>query len=98
MIVVTGAIAVTPETLADLTAACIAHSQRSRAEPGCVAHNVHADCENPLRLFFFEQWTDRDALAAHFRVPESIELVRTVRRLGAETTGAQIFETVAVKV
>jgi quinol monooxygenase YgiN len=36
-------------------------------EPGCISHAVHVDCENPLRLVFIEQWTDRAALLAHFR-------------------------------
>jgi len=41
---------------------------RSRSEPGCISHAVHVDCENPLRLVFFEQWADRAALLAHFAV------------------------------
>jgi quinol monooxygenase YgiN len=72
MIVVTGSLVARAETLAALKAVCIAHSERSRAEPGCMGHNVYADCENPLRLFFYEVWADRAALAAHFRVPESV--------------------------
>lgn len=85
------------ENVAEITAEGIAHSVRSRAEPGCVSHNIHVDCEDPLRLFFFEQWADRAALAAHFKVPESIEFVRLIRRRGAETAGAQIVETTPVK-
>ena len=90
MIIVTGSVQATPETLAELTAVCIAHSQRSRAEPGCIAHAVHADCENPLRLFFYEVWADRAALAAHFRAPESAAFLRDARRLAAETQGPDI--------
>ncbi len=97
MIVVTGTIMARPETVTELTAACVAHAQRSRAEPGCVSHTIHVDSENPLRLFFYEQWADRDALAAHFRVPESIDFVRAARRLAAERTGAQIFEATAIQ-
>lgn len=96
MIVVTGAVVARPETLADLTAVCIAHSQRSRAEPGCLAHNIHADCEHPLRLFFYEVWADREALAAHFGVPESAGFMRDARRLATETVGPQILEATAV--
>ena len=98
MIVVTGVIEATAETVAELTAIGIAHCRRSRAEPGCVSHNVHADAENPLRLFFYEQWADRDALAAHFKIPESIEFVRSIRRLGASTTGALVVETAEIKI
>lgn len=92
MIVVTGSLLARPETLAELTAVCIAHSRRSRAEPGCVGHNVHADCENPLRLFFYEVWSDRDALVAHFRVPESAGFMRAARTLAQESVGPAILE------
>ena len=40
------------------------------AEPGCVAHAVHIDCENPLKLVFIEKWTDAATLAAHFKVKD----------------------------
>jgi quinol monooxygenase YgiN len=91
MIIVTGAVLARPETVAALERACVAHSARSRAEPGCLAHNVHRDCENPLRFFFYEEWVDAAALQAHFRVPESIAFVREARRLGA-SDGAVMHE------
>lgn len=97
MIVVSGAIEATPDTIAELTVLAIAHSVRSRAEPGCISHNIHVDAENPMRLFFYEQWADREALAAHFKVPESIEFVRAVRRMGASAAGAQVFDAAPVK-
>lgn len=96
MIVVTGTILARSDTVAELTALCVAHAQRSRAEPGCVSHNIHVDSEDPLRLFFYEQWADRDALAAHFRVPASLDFVRAARGLAAERTGARIFEATAI--
>jgi quinol monooxygenase YgiN len=43
----------------------------SRAEPGCISHAVHIDCENPLRFVFVEQWAGKQALMAHFQVPAS---------------------------
>ena len=45
------------------------HVERSRAEPGCIAHAVHRDAENPLRLVFVEKWVDMAALQLHFCVP-----------------------------
>lgn len=91
MLIVTGALTARPETLARLTAICIEHSQRSRAEPGCLAHTVHADCENPLRLFFYEEWTDDAALKAHFRVPESNAFMVEARALAASAEGPTII-------
>ena len=55
MILVTGSVLARPETFDEILAACLAHVQRSRLEPGCVAHNVHYDAENALRLVFVEE-------------------------------------------
>lgn len=91
MIIVTGAFTARPDTIDRLTAICIAHSRRSRGEPGCVVHRVLADCEDPMRLFFYEEWTDEDALHAHFRVPESNAFVVEARQLAAEGEGPTVF-------
>lgn len=97
MIVVTGSVLARPDTVAALEKICIEHSARSRTEPGCLAHNVHRDCETPLRFFFYEEWADAAALQAHFRVPASIDFVRQARKLG-ETAGAAMHEAVPVRV
>ena len=65
---------------------------RSRAEAGCISHSVQVDCENPLRLVFFEQWADRAALATHFQVPASGEFVRALRSLAAVATTIELYE------
>lgn len=83
MIVVTGEILAKPETLDALIAIGQDHSRRSRAEPGCLSHDLYIDSEQPLRLFFFERWADMDALKAHFAVPESNAFMREVRSLSA---------------
>jgi len=71
MIIIIGHVITSPETAAETTRLCREHSARSRAEPGCLAHNVHADCEDPARLVFVERWADMDALRAHFALTES---------------------------
>jgi len=37
----------------------------SRAEPGNLFYQCHRDPENPRVFFFYEQYTDADAFAAH---------------------------------
>ena len=69
---------------------------RSRTEPGCISHAVHVDCENPLRLVFFEQWADRAALLTHFAVPASRDFVRSLQSLAAAATTIQIYDATAV--
>ncbi len=83
MIIVTGEILARPETLDQLIGIGLAHSRRSRAEPGCLSHDLFVDGEQPLRLFFFERWADMAALTAHFAVPESNDFMRQARALSA---------------
>ena len=62
MIVVTGSVTARPDSFDEVKRLSLEHVHRSRTEPGCISHAVHVDCENPLRLVFFEQWADRAAL------------------------------------
>jgi quinol monooxygenase YgiN len=89
MIIVTGTATASPETLAEMTRISLEHARRSRAEEGCISHDVHADCENPLRLMFFERWADADALKKHFARPESRAFARRLRELAAATGEAR---------
>lgn len=80
----------------EIIALCSEHSARSRAEPGCISHNIHADCEDPARLFFHEQWQDEAAVSAHFSVPESGEFVKRLTVLLGERPKIQIYRAEAV--
>jgi quinol monooxygenase YgiN len=92
MIVVTGSVTARPETFDEVRRLSLEHVHRSRTEPGCISHAVHVDCENPLKLVFFEQWADKAALAAHFKVPASGEFVRALRSLAAGLTTIELFD------
>jgi quinol monooxygenase YgiN len=92
MIVVTGSVTVRTETFEEARRLSLEHVHRSRQEPGCISHAAHVDCENPLRLVFFEQWADRAALAAHFAVPASGEFVRALRSLAAGPTTLELYD------
>lgn len=92
MIIVTGSILARPETIDDLVAASLDHVRRSRAEPGCVSHDVHRHVEEPLRLVFVERWTGMAALKAHFAVPASGEFVRAAAKLAAAPPEMALYE------
>jgi quinol monooxygenase YgiN len=92
MIVVTGSVTVRPETFEEARRLSLEHVHRSRQEPGCISHAVHVDCENPLRLVFFEQWVDRAALVAHFAVPASGDFVRALRSLATGATTLELYD------
>ena len=64
----------------------------SREEPGCISHAVHVECENALRLVFLERWADRAALGEHFKLPETLAFVRTLRELASAREGPDIYE------
>lgn len=91
MIIVTGKVLTNAENRAAIEAESVAHCRRSRAEPGCIAHNVHADCEEPDRLVFVEKWKDAAALRAHFAVPDSWAFVRTMSALATEPPSMEIY-------
>jgi quinol monooxygenase YgiN len=93
MIIVTGSLTARPESFEALREACLEHTRRSRAEPGCVRHNAYVDAEDPLRLFFYEEWADRAALDAHFKVPDSNAFMRAARALATKSHGPHIFAT-----
>src|SRR5690242_15424804 len=92
MILVTGSVMARRETFDEVRRLSLEHVHRSRAEPGCMSHAVHVDCDNPLRLVFIEQWADRAALLAHFAVPASREFVRALQQLAAAATTLEIYD------
>jgi quinol monooxygenase YgiN len=92
MIVVTGSVTAREDSLAEIRQLSLEHVQRSRQEAGCISHAVHVDCENPLRLVFIEQWTDRAALLAHFAVPASRDFVRALRPLASAAATLELYD------
>ena len=96
MIILSASFAVPPEPREEIIALCSEHSARSRAEPGCISHHIHADCEDLARLFFHEQWQDEAAVAAHFAVPASGEFVKRLTALLGERPAMQIYRAEAI--
>jgi quinol monooxygenase YgiN len=92
MIVVTGSVTARDETFDQVRQLSLEHVHRSRKEPGCISHAVHIDCEDPMRLVFIEQWSDRAALLAHFAVPASRDFVRALQPLAAAATTIQLYD------
>src|SRR3954454_20545570 len=97
MIVVTGSVTARADSFDEVRKLSLDHVRRSRAEPGCISHAVHIDCENPLRLVFVEQWADRAALLAHFAVPASRDFVRSLQSLAAGATTIQLYDATPIE-
>ena len=92
MIVVTGSVSARKDSFEEVTKLSLEHVHRSRKEPGCISHAVHVDCENPLRLVFFEQWAGRAALLAHFAVPASRQFVSALQPLAAAAATLELYD------
>jgi quinol monooxygenase YgiN len=92
MIVVTGSVTARAESFDEVRKLSLEHVRRSRTEPGCICHAVHVDCENPLRLVFFEQWADRAALLTHFAVPASRDFVRALQSLADQAAAIELYD------
>lgn len=97
MIVVTGSVRARPETFDEVLRLSREHVARSRTEPGCLAHAVHVDCEDALRLVFVERWADIAALYAHFAVPESRAFGKALAGLAAAVPDLQVYEATEVR-
>ena len=97
MIVVTGSVTARQDSFDEARRLSLEHVHRSRLEPGCISHAVHVDCENPLKLVFFEQWADRAALLAHFAVPASRAFVRALQPLAAAATTIQLYDATSLE-
>ena len=65
MILVIGHALAKADTLQAMLAISVEHVLRSRAEPGCISHDVTTDVQDPLQLTFVERWSDIAALQAH---------------------------------
>ena len=96
MILVTGSVQLTSQGREEGFRLGAEHSQRSRAEPGCIAHNCYEDRETPGRMHFFEKWADLAALKAHFAVPDSSAFVQQVTALAEAPPTIEIFTAEAV--
>lgn len=92
MIIVTGSVTVREDALAQALSLSLGHVRRSREEAGCIAHAVHQDAENRLRLVFVEQWLDQAALAAHFALPEARAFVTELGRCAVTRPQMQVFD------
>lgn len=98
MVIVIGRVLIRSGCLPQALALSREHVARSRGEPGCIAHAVHHDSENARHLVFVEQWADRAALAAHFRLPASRAFVDAVSALASERPTIESYEASAVPV
>ncbi len=98
MILITGTVLARPETADEVRRLALAHVHRSRAEAGCISHDVHTDVENRLRFVFLERWVDMGAVQAHFAVPASRAFARALGGLAAEKAVMNVYRVESMEV
>lgn len=96
MIIVTGHVIARPDTQEAVEQLAVEHVLRSRAEPGCISHEVSRDVQQPLRFVFVERWESMAALQAHFRVEASRTFALSMASLCQEPPQIDIYEAAAV--
>ncbi|MFM5949218.1 MAG: putative quinol monooxygenase [Novosphingobium sp.] len=97
MIVITGSVQIRPEHRDAALALGVEHSRRSRAEPGCLAHNCHIDAEDPNRIVFLEEWAEMAAVKQHFAVPASGEFVRALTAMAVSAPEMKLLDAREIK-
>jgi len=98
MILILGDVVARDGRVAEALALSQEHVARSRAEPGCLAHAVHQDTENPRRLVFVEQWANQGALWEHFKVPASRAFAKALATLAEQPPSIAIYEAAQIPV
>jgi quinol monooxygenase YgiN len=74
----------------------VEHVLRSRAEPGCVSHEVSRDVQQPERFVFVERWRDMAALQAHFQVEASRQFAKSMAQLSDGRPEMAIYQAEAI--
>ena len=64
-VTVIASLKVKPGMEEEARAALLAAVAPTRAEPGCLAYDLHQSTSDPRSFLFYEQWHDRAALDAH---------------------------------
>ncbi len=98
MILVHGSVTAKESSFDEILALSQEHVVRSRLEPGCIAHAVHRDTENSLRLVFVEQWESQSALWDHFKVPASRVFGKALQALAQEAPAIVMYEATPLQI
>lgn len=77
-----------PEHLAEVRALSLTQVRRSRGGPGCLAHGVARDLDDPLRIVRAEALA---VLHAHVALPASRAFAVTLRHWAAEPPTMQVY-------
>lgn len=65
-----------PGKAAELRARLEELTRLTRVEDGCIQYDLHTDADDETKLYFYEQWRDKAAHAAHDLSPHVVAFNR----------------------
>ncbi len=80
-VTIIGTVVAKPETREELERLLAAQIEPTRAEPGCLNYDFHADAEDPCTFVFYENWRSQSDLDAHLAMPHLRPLFSQIDRL-----------------
>lgn len=92
MIVVEGTVRVPPENIERARPVMIQMIRASRAEPGCIDYAYSIDVLDPGLVRITERWTDREALAQHFKTAHMHTWRSFFAELGISDRSLRLYE------
>ncbi|MBB1633414.1 putative quinol monooxygenase [Cupriavidus sp. UME77] len=75
----------------------VEHVERSRAEPGCISHEVSRDVRHSRRFVFIERWSGMAALQQHFRLDASRQFAHSMAQLSEGSPKMDIYQAEAIR-
>lgn len=63
-------------------------------EPNCLQYTLHQGLEDKTRFFFYERYTDMNAIELHKNTPHFEELIKNTEGLIAEPVQVELLEEV----
>jgi len=81
LVTIIGTVVAKPETREELERLLAAQVEPTRAEPGCLNYDFHADAEDPCTFVFYENWRCQSDLDAHLAMPHLRPLFSQIDRL-----------------
>lgn len=80
-VTIIGTVVAKPETREELEGLLAAQVEPTRAEPGCLNYDFHADAADPCTFVFYENWRSQADLDAHLAMPHLRPLFSQLDRL-----------------
>lgn len=87
-----GTVVAKPATRQELQAILDAQVEPTRAEPGCINYDFHADTLDPCVFMFYENWESKAALDAHLKMPHLGPLMKRLDTLLARPIEIRFYE------